>query len=139
MPKLLLAIGIAVLTIQIAFINKAYADDMEETIEECVKSLGLPDNYVEKLKSQQLIDDKSPCFTKCVMEKRGLIDGEGKLNVDNAEKDIDSDEKASQKSKEIAKNCVRHITTMSSCEDTLKYNACLSPVWCSDGTLAHRK
>uniref|UniRef100_A0A6P7H8Q9 Uncharacterized protein LOC114348661 n=1 Tax=Diabrotica virgifera virgifera TaxID=50390 RepID=A0A6P7H8Q9_DIAVI len=124
---------------QIAFINKAYAEDIEETIEECVKSLDLPDNYVENLKNQQLIDDKILCFSKCVMEKRGLIDGEGKLNVDNAEKDVDSDEKASQKNKEIAKNCMRQITTISSCEDTLKYDGCLSPLWCSDGTLAHRK
>uniref|UniRef100_A0A6P7H8X3 Uncharacterized protein LOC114348771 n=1 Tax=Diabrotica virgifera virgifera TaxID=50390 RepID=A0A6P7H8X3_DIAVI len=127
MHKLILAIFIAVLIIQIACVNKAYADE----IKECLELHGLPPDYVEKLKKEEM-DDKTLCFAKCVMEKREFIDDNGKLIMENVNKDIESHQKASEESRKIAKNCMSLIDQISSCADSLKFNACLSPVWCSE-------
>ncbi|CAG9831053.1 unnamed protein product [Diabrotica balteata] len=125
-----LAIGIAVLIIQIACVNKTNAD-RNENIQECLKSNGLPSGYLEKLKEED-IDNKTLCFAKCVMKKKELFDDNGKLKMENVNKDIDSHKKASEEAKKVARNCMGLINKISSCEDTLKYKACLSSVFCSE-------
>ncbi|CAG9831050.1 unnamed protein product [Diabrotica balteata] len=126
MHKFVLA-GIAVLTIQIACINKANADE-NDIYQECLKSNGLESDYLEKLKEEE-IDNKTLCFTKCTMDKLKLIDENGKLILENNIKIIDDFKKGDDKAKKIAKNCMSLITTISTCEDTLKHNACMSPIY----------
>lgn len=66
------------------------------------------------------------CFLKCLLFQNGEIDAEGKINVEEIEKDVSKVPNLTDKQKEDFTKCVLSADKIEKCEDVQKIYPCWS-------------
>lgn len=92
-------------------------EDIETYRPDCVKSLSIPEELVNKYKKFDFpADDKTKCYISCILKKMGLFNETTGFNVDNAVKQLGQGKNETEVRAAVVKCADKNEQKSSACE-----------------------
>ncbi|XP_050503378.1 uncharacterized protein LOC126882460 [Diabrotica virgifera virgifera] len=114
------------LTICVSYLSALMDPTKIPGFEECIKSSGA--TAEELMKSPVVLNHNVFCFFKCTHEKKGSLDADGNVVVDNFIEGAKKHMTLSADQEKSLTDCLEAVGKISACEDVEKIAKCIMPI-----------